>query len=371
MGWRKRLALSLMPGLATGVTFGDWVRLLWDNGFRVAPACWPRAANATARTLINTPLRWLESALYGRRIARQQVASPLFVLGHWRSGTTLLQNLLAADPRFASPSYFQVSRPHHFLLTERPKMWLARRGASPTTRVLDNVALHPEAPAEEEFALARTTFLSIALCWAFPRRADRYDRYLTFRGVPEHEVRRWQAAFGHLARKLTLRYGRPLIFKSPHNTARVRLLLEVFPGARFVHIRRDPYVVYQSTRRMNRIASEWFAFQTPDPGGMHERVLRRYREMYDAYLAEKSLIPAGRLAEVSYEELEADPLGQLERVYRELSLPDFEQVRPAVAAYVRSLEGYKKNQHPSLADEVRADIAREWRRFFDAWGYPV
>jgi hypothetical protein len=236
---------------------------------------------------------------------------------------------------------------------------------------VDNVAQDPRAPVEEEFALCRMTFLSPIMSLAFPARAEHYDRYLALRDVPSREVERWKAAFVCLARKLTWMYRRPLLFKSPVNTARVRLLLELFPDARFVHIHRDPYVVYQSTKRLRMMLSDLFSFQRPRPERLHGRILRGYREMYDLFFEEQRLIPAGRFCEVRFADLEKDPVGQVRRVYETLGLPDFEVVRPALEAYAGSLTGYQKTRHPELPADVRADVAREWRRCFDEWHYPL
>src|SRR5690242_19505125 len=126
MGLAWDLLTAVHPGMMRGVTLGDWARLLWDNGFRVPPRYWPKAALTTLQGLANTPLRWLEAAVYGRRLARQDFPPPLFVLGHWRSGTTHLQNLLAQDDRFVTPTFSQASGPHDFLLTDRIRVGLAR-----------------------------------------------------------------------------------------------------------------------------------------------------------------------------------------------------------------------------------------------------
>ena len=110
-------------------------------------------------------------------------------------------------------------------------------------------------------------------------------------------------------KKLTLRYGRPLVLKSPPHTARIRLLLGLFPDARFVHIHRDPYVVFRSTRHMIRVVQPVFRFQEgPLPDG-DDRILGVYTEMYDAYFEQRGLIPEGRLCEVGFEDLERDPVG--------------------------------------------------------------
>jgi hypothetical protein len=371
MGWGKRFLMRLDPGLMAGVSWGDWLAVLRDNGFRLGAPYWPKVASTSLACLANTPLRWLETVLYHPRVRHQVVREPLFILGHWRSGTTLLHGLLAADERFACPTYAQVTQPHFSLLTGRLGSWLLRWARAPTRGELDSVPMTTESPEEEEFALCRLTFLSPYLGWAFPRRAADYDRYLSFRDVPRREVERWQAAFLLFAQKLTWKYRRPLIFKSPPNTARIRLLLETFPGARFLHIRRDPYAVYQSSRRMHMLSCEASGFQRHDPRAWHGRTLRLYRDMYGAFFEEKSLIPAGRFAEVAFEDLEMDPVGQVRRAYEKLGLPDFEAARAAIGACAGSRAGHRKNRHAELPAEVRAEVGRKWRRTFEEWNYPL
>ncbi len=101
--------------------------------------------------------------------------------------------------------------------------------------------------------------------WSFPRGRERYDRYLTFRGVPEADVARWKEALVLFLKKLTYKYDRPMLLKSPPHTARVRLLLELFPDARFLHIRRNPYTVFLSTRHLFTELTRALEFQRPAP----------------------------------------------------------------------------------------------------------
>lgn len=370
-GWREAFIRTVGPGVVTGMPLGDWVRLLAENRFAVEPRYWPRAAFATAASVVSSAFAAAESAVYGRRVAATPVPPPLFILGHWRSGTTHLHNLLAVDERFGSPRFGEVMLPKTFLTGE----WVLASAAAallPSTRVgIDNVSLSTQAPSEEEFALAQLTTYSPYTGWAFPRSAERYDRYITLRGMPDAEVTEWQASFVTFLKKLTLRHGRPMILKSPPNTGRIRLLMEVFPDARFVHIHRDPYTVFQSTRHLHAGGWRNYAFQTLDESTLRERVLSNYEQMMDAYFEERSLIPAGRFAEVAFGDLEIDPMGQVERVYRELGLPTFDDVRPKVEEYVRSLAGYRKNKHVELPEDLRAEIARRWRRSFEEWEYPV
>lgn len=370
--WRGEATKYVGPGLLAGIMFGDWVKLLAANGFRVPPSRWAKAGTTTTISLAGTAFKRLERAIYGRKVDAAAVAPPVFLLGHYRSGTTHLQNLFATDRRFGHPTFAHVMLPHTFLVSE-PLMNAIGGAVVPRTRMgVDDVPLGPRVPFEEEYALAVMTFRSPYLGWAFPERADDYDRFLTFRDASADDVAVWKDAFRLFAKKLTVRYGgRPLVFKSPPHTGRIRLLLELFPDAKFVHIRRDPYTVYRSTVRLHEKTAEPFAFQRLDPAPLHGRVVRQYRELYDAYFEERSLIPPGRLVEIAYEDLDREPLAQLEKVYSALGLPDFAEARPAAEAYLRSLAGYTKNRHPDLPPAVRDELRREWRRSFEEWGYPT
>lgn len=370
-GWTERvrvvLARRLFSSLA-GMSAGDWLGAVADNGFAVDPIYLPRALLLTFASGPTALDRWLEDRRFGAALDAVTVPPPLFVLGHWRTGTTHLHNLLAADRRFAAPNLFQAFNPHTFL---RNEAWLGRYVAPmvPRRRLMDDVRLGPDAPQEDEFALAAATGLSPYLGWVFPRRRAAYDRYLTFRNATAAEVGRWKAALLRFARKLTLRHGRPLVLKSPPHTARVRMLLDSFPDARFVHVRRDPYAVFQSTRHFERAAASSLAVQRPPREDADARILARYAELYDAYLVDSPLIPPGRLHEMRYEGLRADPLGELGRLYAGLGLPDFDSARPAVEKHLQDVAGYRANRFRPLREPDRRRVAAAWGRYFAAFGY--
>jgi LPS sulfotransferase NodH len=161
------------------------------------------------------------------------------------------------------------------------------------------------------------------------------------------------------------------VLKSPPHTARIRLLLEMFPEARFVHIHRDPYVVFQSFQHYYDTACWYTYMQRPDLAGIDDLILRRYTAMYDAYFAEKDLIPAGRLHEIPFAALEADPMGEIAALYERLALPGFDRFSPKLRQYVESLRGYQKNRYHGLPPETQEKVHRAWRRSFEAWGYPA
>jgi hypothetical protein len=296
------------------------------------------------------------------------VQAPLFILGHYRSGTTHLHNLLALDEQFGTPTLFQVLNPHTFLSTERFAAPLADRLII-RRRYQDEMAQGAGMPSEDEFATCAMTGLSPYMGWCFPGDGAIYDRYLTFREAQQSEVARWEGALTTFIRKLTVRYGRPLVLKSPPHTARIRLLLALFPDARFVHIRREPYVVFQSTRHMIRVGQPLCCLRDGPLQDGDDIIITVYTEMYDAYFDERALIPEERLYDVSYEDLERQPVNVIASIYESLGLSGFEDVRPRLEGYLSTIAGYRKNRHAELPEALRHRIARDWGRTFDEWGY--
>jgi len=353
-----------------GMTFTDWCRTLRQNNFAVAPRYWHRAALLTVGSVLNSWYRRREDRLFGDELDRVSVPPPLFILGHWRSGTTLLHNLLALDDRFAFPNLYEVFFPHTFLSTEDDRSGLVAP-LIPRTRVFDNVAMGLDMPNEDEFATAAASLCSPYMMWAFPRGADSYERFLTFRGVAPDQVMAWRDAFLRFLKKLTIRYQRPLLLKSPPHTGRVRILLEMFPEARFVHVHRDPFTVFRSTRHLNDVLSRSLRFQTAGPSDPDEVVIRRYRKIHDAYFDERGLIPEGRLHEIAFSDLECDPVGQMREAYEALGLGQFAEVRPRLEDHVAGLADYRKNDYPELPTNLKCRLRSEWRRSFEAWDYPT
>src|SRR6516162_7901418 len=336
MSWREAFLRRFGAGAFTGITLGRWLRVLRDNHFAVERPYWGQAALITLASIPNTLLAAWENWFYGAKIRNTGVAPPLFILGIWPSGTTHLHNLLAQDDRFAYATTYQVFYPHTFLTTEKRNARLVGFFL-PRKRPQDNMALGVGEPQEDEFALCSLTGRAWPLSWAFPRRADYYGRYLTLRETSAIEAAEWKAALARLVRKLSFKYGKPLVLKSPGHTCRIRLLLELFPGAKFVHIHRNPYDVFRSTQHMVRTVTPWWALQRPDYSDLEGRTLRQYREVYDAFFEERGQIPEGHFHEIRFETLEADPIGQLRAMYEALSLPDFEHVEPALRRYLAGI----------------------------------
>jgi hypothetical protein len=234
---------------------------------------------------------------------------------------------------------------------------------------MDNMGLDLASPQEDEFALCSGSLVSSCMQWIFPRIKERFGKYLTLQAVDAAELARWQNMLMTFVKKLQLRYPRPLLLKSPQHTARIRFLLQLFPDAKFVHIHRNPFRVFQSSCRLFHIMFKWHGLQRPNLDPVEDWVLKQYREMYEAFFEQQKLIPAGHYCEIGFEELEQNPLEEMQRLYEALELPDFSVVKPKLSRYLHSLSGYRKNEFSPLPDSLRKRIRAEWSNCFEKWGY--
>jgi hypothetical protein len=365
--WRHTFLRHFGPGMLAGITFQQWRSL--RRNFQISPRFFLRVLSITFQSIKNS--YWLRRERRFEPLYKNvAIQPPLFILGHWRNGTTHLHNLITQDQRFSYPNGYQVSFPHTFLSTEKREIPFVSFFV-PKHRPMDNVEMTITAPQEDEFALCAATFLSPIMAWVFPRQKEQFEKYLTFRNVDRTEVAEWRAAFETFLKKLQWHDNRPLVLKSPPHTARIRLLLDLFPNAKFVHIHREPFTVFQSTRRTFQLVAPWHNLQKLDVPDLDDWLIRQYRLMYDAFFEERPLIPAGHYCEVAFEDLERDPVGELRKIYRSLNLPNFSTFQPALQKYVDSLAGYKKNTLPAVDPALKTRLRHEWRKCFDEWGYAV
>jgi hypothetical protein len=357
------------PRIWHGADLFAWLRLLARNHFAVHPAYWYIGFFTTCSTLVNTVLGVLTEAIHGGRVARTQIHEPpLFIVGHWRTGTTLLHELLILDPRHTFPTTYQCMAPHHFLLTERilPRLlWFLM----PSRRPMDNMDIGWDRPQEDEFALCLLGQPSPYLTVAFPNRPPMDQGAFDLEQLPPRARAAWERTFLSFLRALTSRDPRRLVLKSPTHSCRIPTLLRLFPGARFVHIVRDPYVLFPSTVNLWKTLYRNHGLQRPTFAGLEEHVFETFSRLYARLEDGKRLVTPGRFYELRYEDLIADPEGQMRLLYERLALGGFEEALPRMRKYLQEHAGYQTNRFPSLTPELRAEIGRRWGAVIERYGY--
>jgi omega-hydroxy-beta-dihydromenaquinone-9 sulfotransferase len=357
-----------MPRFWEGCDFLAWMRLLVRNRFAVGLPYLYIAVVITFVSACHTVLRLIQDALYAAPVRHTPIAlSPIFIIGHWRTGTTLLHELLILDERHSFSTTYECLEPNHFLLTEdllSRWLWFLM----PSRRPMDNMAAGWDRPQEDEFALCMMGQPSPYLTIAFPNHPPQDQEALDLEGLSPMKRAAWKRAFLLLLRRITFRNPKRLVLKSPTHTCRIRTLLELFPGARFIHIVRDPYVVFPSTVNLWKSLYQTHGMQTPTFAGLEEHVFATFTHMYRKLEEGRKLVEPSRFYELRYEELVQNPIEKMRKLYEHLGLGEFETVRPKLEAYLGRTKDYRTNRY-ELAPEVRAEIAQRWGDVIHRYGY--
>lgn len=353
---------------------GVWARLILENG--VPRPYWGKLARILIASAATLPLRVAETAIYSSSLARTEIREPpLFVLGFARTGTTHLHNLLSQDPNLGYVTTFQAAAPKWFLVGRGKIQSLMAQGMGVVKRPMDNMTIALDLPQEEEVALANSTHLSFLHYLSFPQKAPEYlDRYVLLgdgSGLAQADLRRWETEYLEIVRKATINWsGRRIVLKTPVNQGRIPSLLRMFPDAKFAHIVRDPFVIFQSMLHMHRKVLPLYSLQDIDWQGVEKFIVDSFVATMKQFIEDSRAIPDGNLVEVKYERLEQDPVGELGKIYSALRLPGWEAAQESVEKYLATLGGYTKNQYEPSRDA--AELVRErWGFALDRWNYSV
>lgn len=231
----------------SGICFLAWVKILKDRWHQVDfLTYWPRLVMISFLSALNSFLASIEYLLYESSI-RETITHPrpVFILGHPRTGTTLLHSLVALDEEeFDVCTTFCAGFPSCFLWFERIGKFLFQ-GVLDDTRPMDNVVLDFDLPQEDELATnVLTAGTSPYMPLFFMSQEADFRPYYAFdddatgdealEDIKMAEARnRWSNAFSYLCQKLTLRSSRRhgvkrrLVLKSPVHTARLVALWAV------------------------------------------------------------------------------------------------------------------------------------------------
>lgn len=358
------------PRFWHGMPLGVWRDLVAEHGYRVSPSRWGLLGTITAAAAFNSLAEPLSMARFRRQLRQPPVTDPpLFIIGHWRSGTTLMHELLMLDDRFCCPNTYQCFAPGHFLLTE-DLLTQAMSWMIPSKRPMDDVSAGWGRPQEDEFALANMGAPSPYRRMAFPVTSPDRPQALDLNTLSPAELAKWKQTVRRFLTLLSIRDPRRPVLKSPPHTARMAVLAEMFPEARFLHVVRDPFVVFPSTMRLWRSLHRVQGLQV-DPGDSLERyVFTAFDEMYSAFDRDRAVLPPGRLYEIRYEDLVADPVARMQEVYQTLALGEFDRVLPDFERQAQSMKRYRTNTY-SHDPRIVTEITSRWRPFIDRYGYEI
>jgi hypothetical protein len=355
--------------ILTGIRMGPFVKLLRTHGFTPSPKNLGRLVFILQNCFWSSLFARREKALLKKTIERYPVpADPIIIIGHWRTGSTFLHYLLAKDPRMVAPTLFQVTVPEGFMVSAgyyRPIL-----KALVKHRPMDNVEMAFDDPQEDEFALAKLTGESPLINLIFPHKREYFFRSADAFYPPEGEARdHWKDRFRDFGRKITADSGRILLLKNPAHSLRIPLLLETFPGARFIHIHRHPYKVVASSLNLWKVMADDNQLKGRPYHPTLEEVTAGLQVLYDGIARDAALLPENRYCEVSYEALEKDPLGEIRKIYSKLGLSFGSDFERNATAYLETARHFVKNSY--IFEEADKKFVREMmKRHFERYNYP-
>ena len=355
------------PHLLSGMAPKPWFQLLFGGGV-ISLRRLPDVIEITLRSSQFRPLTLRERSFRGAEVAAHTPNTrPIFIIGHYRSGTTYLHNLMARDPQFAFPTLFDVAFPHAFLSAEDILKPIIEK-ALPETRCSDNLALSVNAPQEDEFAIGKLSPYCFYHGLYFPKKMKcLFDRGVLLNGSADRTA--WADLYRAFLTKVSLKgEGRVLLLKNPAHSARIDLLLEMYPQARFIHIHRHPIEVYRSTRHLFATYIRTYGFQSVSERAVDEMVRYTYENLMPRLFEGTAHIPKGQFVEVCFDDLKNDALSVLKSIYDTLKLDTCDDLFARFAKYVDEQKTFQANTYSpnTMEEEI---IRQRWQFAFERLGY--
>ena len=321
--------------------------------------------------LIATPFHLWERIVFSKKVKEFEFKKPpLFILGHWRSGTTLLHNMLTKDPSAAFMTTYQSVFPNNLA-----SKWLFRtfmRINMPDKRPSDGVALNINFPQEDEFAFSNVQWNAYYNFFYFPKNYKAYyEKSVHHKNLNEKEIKLWYKSYDELIKKAVIESkGERVIFKNPVNTARIDKLLKLYPDAKFLYIYRNPITVFFSTQKFFQELNPTLWLHQVDNQFIDKMIFDIYNRMMNDYLELKSLIPEGNLIEIRFEEFEQNPVNKMEHIYTNLLKEDFGDVKQYFSKYFNTQKSHKKNKYLVEAETI-AEIRKNLEKYIEMYDYKL
>ena len=357
------------PRIWTGLKPGDYWRFLSENKFRIHPLRYAMTGLISFWSIGNLALSPVQNLIHGSKIVETElVEPPIFILGHWRSGTTLLHELMSLDEDLAFPTNYDAFLPYHFMVSGplfRPLMRLLMPGKRP----MDSMSMHVDSPQEDDFALLLMGAPVQYRRMGFPQHDNDYERFLDWQQLEPQELADVEYKLKFFYQALTYKYKKRLALKSPPHTGRIECLAKWFPGAKFIHISRHPHEVVPSTMRLWKLIDDVHAFQVPryDEAELLQYVNRCHEILYRPYHQSVANLRDNQLAEVRFEDLVAKPRSTINHIYEKLELDGSDRAVESAESYFAQRKNHKRNRYD--IDNLIAPINTDWSEYMERFGY--
>ncbi|OFX22481.1 MAG: hypothetical protein A2041_08310 [Bacteroidetes bacterium GWA2_31_9b] len=348
--------------LIAGMRLSIFLKLIWENGISLTPKYLVRFLFLLQNGFWASIFYRKEKKIYEQKIIVQKLSTnPVIIIGHWRTGSTYLHQLLSLDPNFVTSNVFQASIPDSFLTSRKSYEPIMQRFVK-GTRPMDQVKLGLDEPLEDEYALFRLTSYSPLKHLIFPK-SDTYFLKLEPDFLPtDNKLEEWKNALKLFYKKLLIFNKKTILIKNPFHSYRLNLLNEIFPDSKYIHIIRHPYQVVPSTQRMwdivgsqNSLNKNWCK---PKLNEVAEEMIKMMQKID----ADKKKLTENRFIEIKFEDFEKDPIQTIKAIYNQFGIIYTEGFQKQIENFIFSIKDYKKNDYILPLEDKKAisEIMKSW-----------
>jgi hypothetical protein len=291
----------------------------------------------------------------------EEVEGPVFVIGLPRTGTTALSQLVAADPQFRSLRLWESSSPcpppESATQHTDPRIAQTEEGLAmmyqmfPLMRTLH----HEEATTPTECQdLLGMSFRTVHF--------DGMSRVPSYMAWVVDSDMRGTYRYHRRALRLLQWHCPPRLWhlKTPVHMFALDALLEAYPDAKFLWSHRDPAKVLGSVCSLIHYIRSWSS-EREDAEELGAEQLERWWEAVSRAMDFRDRVGDDRFADISFADLQVDPVGALEAAYGRIGIEFSDPSREAVIGWANGHEPGSHGQHSyDLAEfGLRADQVRE------------
>lgn len=239
----------------------------------------------------------------------------------------------------------------------------------PEKRPMDNMRAGWRLPQEDEFALLNLGVPTVYQRIMFPQHSVPHLQSLCGDYMEEATKKSFTENLTWFLSALSYQSKKPLILKSPPHTGRLRLIRELFPDAKFIHLVRDPVKLFSSTMKLWLSLDSAQSMQNETPiAALESFIFDCLTTMYATFDDQAKGLEECDLVTVRYEELAAKPVDTCERIYGSLGLGDFGSVRQSMVQRALADRDYATNKHEADSELIER-IRTNWLSYAQRFGY--
>jgi hypothetical protein len=273
------------------------------------------------------------------------IERPIVIVGQPRTGTTHLHNLLSSDPALRSLPYWESMCPVPPPGQADERIAAAEMATEFTNAAMPLFVRMHEMDAHhvhEEIQILAMEFATMLFDSMMPLPSYR-EWYKAHDHTPHYEyLRTVMQAMTHL------RGGDRWVLKSPQHLEQLPVLHRVFPDATVLITHRDPVSVTASLVAMLSYTAR-LQQASPDPLAIGAYWRRQEKEMLDAVVRDRDVVPASHSLDVLFTEFMADDLAMVERIYHLAEQPLDASARHA---HERYLAGHQRDRHGKVVYDL-------------------